>query len=103
MEHHKEHQHILKAIHDQDLSINVPSGYRQGRLLLYPFNINYIYYNMKVTPQHKVIGPYNLDRIIHFIKKLMQRVRIEETVKRKDACSLKIKICVISCVIVSKH
>ena len=62
------------------------------------FFINYIYYNMRVTPQHKVIGPYNLDRIIHFIKKIMQRVKIEETVKRKHACSLKIKICVISCV-----
>ena len=36
-----EHQNILTAIHDQDWSVNLPSGSRQGRLLLYPFNINY--------------------------------------------------------------
>ena len=41
----------------------------QGRLLLYPFNINYVYGNMKVIPQYKVIGPYNYDRIIHNIEK----------------------------------
>ena len=38
---YKEHQNILTAIHDQDGSVNLPSGSRQGRLLLEPFNINY--------------------------------------------------------------
>ena len=33
----------------------------------------------------------------------MLRDKIEVTVKRKDACTIKIKICVISTVIVSKH
>ena len=28
-----EHQHILTAIHDQDWSMNLPSGSRHGRLL----------------------------------------------------------------------
>ena len=51
---------------------------------------------MKVIPQYKVIGQYNYDRIIHAIKKLMLRDKIEVTVKRKDAFSLKIKICLIS-------
>ena len=32
---------ILTAIHDEDLSVNLPSGSRQRRLLLHPFNINY--------------------------------------------------------------
>ena len=36
-----EHQNILTAIHDQDWSVNLLSGSRQGRLKLDPFNINY--------------------------------------------------------------
>ena len=36
-----EHQNILTAVHDKDWSVNLPSGSRQGRLLLEPFNINY--------------------------------------------------------------
>ena len=32
---------------------------------------------MKVIPQYNVIGPYNYDRIIHVIKKLMTRDKIE--------------------------
>ena len=35
---------------------------------------------MKVIPQCKVIGPYNNDRIIHVIKKIMLKVKIEVTV-----------------------
>ena len=58
---------------------------------------------MKVIPQYKVIGPCNYDRIIHVIKKLMVREKIEVTVKRKHADSLNINICVISKIIVSKH
>ena len=38
---YKEHQNILTAKQDQDLSVNLPSGSRQGRLLLDPFKINY--------------------------------------------------------------
>ena len=40
-EHYREHQNILPAVNDQDWSVNLPSGSRQGRLLLEPFNINY--------------------------------------------------------------
>ena len=32
-----------------------------------------LFCNMKVVPQCEVIGPYNYDRIIHVINKLMQR------------------------------
>ena len=32
---------LLQLIRDQDGSVNLPSGSRQGRLLLHPFNINY--------------------------------------------------------------
>ena len=32
---------FLQFVHDQDSSVNLPSGSRQGRLLLFPFNINY--------------------------------------------------------------
>ena len=45
---------------------------------------------MKVIPQYKVIGPYNYDRIIDVINKLMLRDKIEVTGKREDAFSLKI-------------
>ena len=41
MEHYREHQNILTAIHDHDGSVNLPSGSRQGKLLLDPLNINY--------------------------------------------------------------
>ena len=34
-------KNILTAIHDHDWSVNLPSGSRQGRLLLDTFNINY--------------------------------------------------------------
>ena len=50
-EHYREHQNILTAIHDHDWSVNLPSGSRQGRLLLYSFNINYIS-NIKVIPRY---------------------------------------------------
>ena len=43
---------------------------------------------MKVIPQYKVIGRCNYDRIMHVIKRLMLRAKIEVTVKRKDAFSL---------------
>ena len=36
-----EHQNILTALNDQDWSVNLLSGSRHGRLLLYHFNINY--------------------------------------------------------------
>ena len=36
-----ENQNILTAIHDQDWSVNLPSGSRQDGLLLEPFNITY--------------------------------------------------------------
>ena len=49
---------------------------------------------MKVIPQYQVIGPYNYDRIIRIIKKIMIGEKIEVIVKRKDAYSFKIKICV---------
>ena len=45
---------------------------------------------MKIIPQHKAIGPYNYDRIIHNIEKIRYR-----SDKWKDAFSLKIKKCVI--------
>ena len=51
---------------------------------------------MKVIPQCKVIGPYNYDRFLHVIKKLMPRDKIDVTVKRKDAYSKKNKMSVIS-------
>ena len=50
-----EHKNILTAIHDQDWSVNLPSGSLQGRQLLDPFNK--LCCNMKVIPQYKVIGP----------------------------------------------
>ena len=31
---------------------------------------------MNVIPQYKVIGPYNYDRIIHNLKKIMLRDKI---------------------------
>ena len=52
---------------------------------------------MKVIPQYEAIGPYNYYSVLHNIKnKRMLRDKIEVTVKRKDAFSLKMKICVIS-------
>ena len=47
---------------------------------------------MTVTPQYKVIGPYNYDWIIHVIKILMPRDMNEVTVKLKDAFSLNINV-----------
>ena len=41
---------------------------------------------MNVTPQYKVIGPYNYERIIHNIKKIMLRDKIySRSDKWKDA------------------
>ena len=37
-----EHKIFCQLKHDQDWSVNLSSGSRQGRLLLDPFNINYI-------------------------------------------------------------
>ena len=47
-----EHKIFYQLMHDQDWSVNLPSGSRQGRLLLDPFNINYTviwtsFYNTK--------------------------------------------------------
>ena len=36
-----ERNNILPALHDQDRSVNLPSGSRQAWLLLDPSNINY--------------------------------------------------------------
>ena len=36
-----EHQNILTAIHHQNWPVNLPTGSRQGRLLLDPLNMNY--------------------------------------------------------------
>ena len=50
---------------------------------------------MNVIPQYKVIGPYNYDRIIHNIKKIiMLRDKIGQ-IRGKMHFILKIKICVI--------
>ena len=49
--------------------LNLPSGSRQARLLLDPFNINYTVI-LNFNPQYKVIGPYNYDRIMHNIEKI---------------------------------
>ena len=74
-EHYIEHQNILTAIHDQNCSVNLPSGSRQGKLLLFPFNK--LYSNMKVIPQYKLIGLYNYDRIIRNIGKIYAKRRAE--------------------------
>ena len=37
-----EHKIFCQLKHDQDWSVNLPSGSRQGRLLFDPLNINYI-------------------------------------------------------------
>ena len=42
MEIYIEHKIFCQLKHDQDWSVNLLSGSRQGRLLLYPFNINNI-------------------------------------------------------------
>ena len=34
---------------------------------------------MNVIPQYKVLGPYNYDRIIHYIKKYAKRQDIGQT------------------------
>ena len=44
---------------------------------------------MKVIPQHKVIGPYNYDRIKHNIEK--NNVKGQD--KSRDALSLKVYYC----------
>ena len=59
---------------DQDWSVNLPSGYHQGRLLLDPFNK--LYCNMNVVPQYKVIVPYIIMTGLYIIKKIMLRDKI---------------------------
>ena len=49
---------------------------------------------MTVIPQCRVIGPYNYDRVMRVIKKMLGD-KIKITVKEKYAFCLKIKICVI--------
>ena len=49
---------------------------------------------MNVVPQHKVIGPYNYDRIIHNAKNYVKRQYIGQT-SGKMHLILKRKICVI--------
>ena len=44
---------------------------------------------MKVILQHRVIGPYIYDRVMH-LNKITAKIKV--TVKRKDVFSLKIKI-----------